>query len=55
MLMVVKCSNDNPCNTCVSVESARLWKQPCVRTRIADELTLFSAGGYIVNSLILPH
>lgn len=38
------CSGDNPCNTCMNVESARLWKQPCIRTRIAEEFNLYSAG-----------
>ncbi|KAF2657538.1 hypothetical protein K491DRAFT_654652 [Lophiostoma macrostomum CBS 122681] len=38
------CSGDNPCSTCQNVESARLWKQPCIRTRIAEEFTLYSAG-----------
>ncbi|KAI9798485.1 MAG: hypothetical protein M1833_004751 [Piccolia ochrophora] len=42
------CSGDHPCSTCRSVESARLWKQPCVRTRIADELELYSAGLHTV-------
>lgn len=38
------CSGENPCNTCQNVESARLWKQPCIRTRIADEFSLYAAG-----------
>ena len=38
------CSGDSPCSTCQNVESARLWKQPCIRTRIAEEFTLYSAG-----------
>ncbi|KAF1951474.1 hypothetical protein CC80DRAFT_496082 [Byssothecium circinans] len=38
------CSGGDPCNTCQNVESARLWKQPCIRTRIAEEFSLFSAG-----------
>ena len=38
------CSGENPCNTCQNVESARLWKQPCIRTRIAEEFGLYSAG-----------
>ncbi|KAF2735236.1 hypothetical protein EJ04DRAFT_492078 [Polyplosphaeria fusca] len=38
------CSGDSPCNTCVNVESARLWKQPCIRTRVAEEFTVYSAG-----------
>lgn len=44
------CSGDNPCNTCQNVESARLWKQPCIRTRIAEEFNLFSAGLHAVLS-----
>ncbi|KAL1853068.1 hypothetical protein Plec18170_005650 [Paecilomyces lecythidis] len=38
------CSGDSPCSTCSSVESARLWKQPCIRTRIAEEFELYNAG-----------
>jgi hypothetical protein len=38
------CSEGNPCNTCQNVESARLWKQPCIRTRIAEEFGLYTAG-----------
>lgn len=41
------CSGDNPCNTCQNVESARLWKQPCIRTRIAEEFNLYTAGLHI--------
>lgn len=46
------CSGDNPCNTCQNVESARLWKQPCIRTRIAEEFSLYSAG---LNSVLAYH
>ncbi|KAH9865389.1 hypothetical protein J1614_008972 [Plenodomus biglobosus] len=42
------CSGENPCNTCQNVESARLWKQPCIRTRIAEEFGLYSAGLHTV-------
>ncbi|PSN72866.1 hypothetical protein BS50DRAFT_568475 [Corynespora cassiicola Philippines] len=38
------CSGGTPCSTCQNVESARLWKQPCIRTRIAEEFNLYSAG-----------
>jgi len=38
------CSGDSPCSTCSSVESARLWKQPCIRTRLVEEFELYSAG-----------
>ncbi|KAF2089213.1 hypothetical protein K490DRAFT_19004, partial [Saccharata proteae CBS 121410] len=42
------CSEGSPCSTCVNVESARLWKQPCIRTRIAEEFNLYSAGLHVV-------
>jgi len=38
------CSEGTPCNTCASVESARLWKGKCLRTRLAEEFTLWSTG-----------
>ncbi|KAF2637957.1 hypothetical protein P280DRAFT_431982 [Massarina eburnea CBS 473.64] len=38
------CSGGDPCVACHSVERARLWKQPCIRTRIAEEFNLYSAG-----------
>ena len=36
------CSGDTPCKTCASVESARIWKGKCVRTRLSDEMDLWS-------------
>ncbi|RDW91063.1 hypothetical protein BP5796_02228 [Coleophoma crateriformis] len=42
------CSDGDPCTTCKNVESARLWKQPCVRTRMADELDMYAAGLHAV-------
>ncbi|KAK5120951.1 hypothetical protein LTR85_005735 [Meristemomyces frigidus] len=38
------CSEGTPCNTCANVESARLWKGTCIRTRLAEEFTLWSTG-----------
>lgn len=38
------CSEGTPCNTCASVESARLWKGKCLRTRLAEEFGLWSTG-----------
>ncbi|KAK4547482.1 hypothetical protein LTR36_001138 [Oleoguttula mirabilis] len=38
------CSEGTPCSTCANVESARLWKGTCIRTRLADEFTLWSTG-----------
>lgn len=37
------CSAGDPCDTCKSVETARLWKHGCIRTRVAQELTLYCA------------
>ncbi|KAI9640695.1 hypothetical protein NHQ30_011004 [Ciborinia camelliae] len=37
------CTVGDPCDTCKGVESARLWKTPCIRTRVAHELCLYSA------------
>ncbi|KAJ5160354.1 uncharacterized protein N7482_007358 [Penicillium canariense] len=37
------CSGDTPCTTCASVESARLWKHPCIRTRLSEEFELYNA------------
>lgn len=42
------CSEGTPCNTCKNVESARLWKTPCIRTRVADELEMYSSGLHAV-------
>ena len=38
------CSGETPCTTCKGVESARLWKQPCIRTKIADDFSLYTVG-----------
>jgi len=38
------CSGDTPCTTCASVESARLWKHPCIRTRLSEEFELYNAN-----------
>ncbi|CAL3965190.1 unnamed protein product [Diplocarpon coronariae] len=42
------CSVGTPCDTCKRVESARVWKQPCVRTRLAEELDMYAAGLHMV-------
>ncbi|KAJ5767085.1 uncharacterized protein N7511_004701 [Penicillium nucicola] len=46
------CSGDTPCTTCASVESARLWKHPCLRTRLSDEFELYNAN---LNSTLAYH
>ena len=37
------CSEGTPCNSCSHLESARIWKAKCLRTRLADECTLWCA------------
>ena len=46
------CSGDTPCTTCKNVESARLWKAPCIRTRVADDFEMYSAG---LHSVLAYH
>ena len=38
------CSPESPCGTCRSVDSARVWKEPCMRVRIPDLFDLYTAG-----------
>jgi hypothetical protein len=38
------CSEGTPCGTCRNIESARLWKNACIRSRIAEEFTLYSSS-----------
>ncbi|KKY20677.1 hypothetical protein UCRPC4_g04144 [Phaeomoniella chlamydospora] len=38
------CSLESPCATCRNVESARLWKEPCMRVRITELFDLYAAG-----------
>jgi hypothetical protein len=42
------CSPGTPCKTCQNVESARVWKQPCIRRKMAEELDMYSAGLHAV-------
>jgi hypothetical protein len=38
------CSLGTPCKACASVDSARVWKQPCSRRRLVQEMDMFGAG-----------
>jgi len=38
------CSDGTPCGTCKKVDSARLWKGTCLRTKLAEEFLLYSAS-----------
>lgn len=46
------CSEGTPCSTCSGVESARLWKGKCLRTRIADEFGLWSTSLFYSRAMI---
>jgi len=38
------CSEGTPCGTCKKIDSARLWKGTCLRTKLADEFTMYSTS-----------
>jgi hypothetical protein len=38
------CSLGSPCDQCGSIEAARLWKTPCIRTRVATLLDMYALG-----------
>ncbi|KAI1849301.1 hypothetical protein JX265_012138 [Neoarthrinium moseri] len=42
------CSKGTPCETCRKVLSPRLWHTGCIRTRLAEQIELYSAGVQIV-------
>lgn len=42
------CGKGNPCDTCRKVLSPRVWRTGCVRTRLHEQLDLYSAGVQIV-------
>jgi hypothetical protein len=41
------CSGESPCATCKNVESARVWKTPCVRTKLSDNLEMYSSNLHV--------
>lgn len=44
------CGKGTPCDTCRKVLSPRVWKSGCVRTRLHEQLDLYSAGVQVVLS-----
>jgi hypothetical protein len=38
------CSLGTPCTACSNVDSARVWKQPCSRRRLIQEMDMFNAS-----------
>lgn len=44
------CGKGNPCDTCRKVLSPRVWRTGCVRTRLHEQLDVYSAGVQVVLS-----
>ncbi|RCI08542.1 hypothetical protein L249_8921 [Ophiocordyceps polyrhachis-furcata BCC 54312] len=44
------CSKGTPCDTCRKVLSPRVWMSGCVRTRLHEQVDLYSAGVQVVLS-----
>lgn len=44
------CSDGTPCTQCTKIDNARLWKQPCIRTKLQEELALWSCGLFAVKA-----
>ncbi|RDA83441.1 hypothetical protein CP532_1816 [Ophiocordyceps camponoti-leonardi (nom. inval.)] len=44
------CSKGTPCDTCRKVLSPRVWLSGCVRTRLHEQIDLYSAGVQVVLS-----
>lgn len=44
------CGKGTPCDTCRKVLSPRVWRTGCVRTRLHEQLDLYSAGVQVVLS-----
>ncbi|OAA41109.1 hypothetical protein BBO_05645 [Beauveria brongniartii RCEF 3172] len=44
------CGKGDPCDTCRKVLAPRVWRTGCVRTRLHEQLDLYSAGVQVVLS-----
>ncbi|OLN97653.1 hypothetical protein CCHL11_01266 [Colletotrichum chlorophyti] len=42
------CGTNDPCDQCRKIQGPRHWTYPCVRTRLSQELTLYSAALIVV-------
>ncbi|RMZ91777.1 hypothetical protein DV736_g972, partial [Chaetothyriales sp. CBS 134916] len=40
------CSNGSPCQACAAIETPRIWKTPCIRTKLVNEFSLYMVGLY---------
>jgi hypothetical protein len=46
------CSLGTPCRQCKAIEAARLWKTPCIRTRLDTILDMYALG---LHSILARH
>lgn len=46
------CSVGTPCTQCKAIEAARLWKTPCIRTRLDTILDMYALG---LHSILARH
>lgn len=46
------CSVGTPCGQCKAIEAARLWKTPCIRTRLDTILDMYALG---LHSILARH
>ncbi|GAM86161.1 hypothetical protein ANO11243_041720 [Dothideomycetidae sp. 11243] len=44
------CSGDTPCATCSMIGAPRVWACACIRTRIADEFTLYNTSYFFAKA-----
>lgn len=44
------CSKGSPCDTCRKVLSPRIWRTGCIRTKLAEQLDLYSASVQVLLS-----
>lgn len=42
------CDSEDPCNECAKLETARLWKGQCVRTRLTKIFDVYGSGLFMV-------
>lgn len=44
------CSGETPCKTCAGVESARIWMGKCLRTKLCDEMTMWTTKAFHIRA-----
>ncbi|KAF2154571.1 hypothetical protein K461DRAFT_319113 [Myriangium duriaei CBS 260.36] len=44
------CSGETPCATCSVIGAPRVWRAACIRTRVADEFTLYNTSYFYAKA-----